>query len=267
MKTTPRPRIVSLAPSVTHSLFQLGAAENLVGLTRWCKDIVPDKAIGGLPIVGDCWDLNVKVVAELKPDVVIGSVPYRAQTVESILASGLRFLGKSPRTLDDIYGDIRLLAGIVNKKPAGEALADAMQSQVEAVRKLTTALANHPRVYCEIWPNPLRNAEPWVEELVDAAGGRFVPRPAGRQVRSEEVIASNPEIIVLAWTATGDRARPDILRKRRGWEKISAVKNNRIYVIRDEILNTPAAILLEGLNALATVIHPDPESPEAAGTG
>lgn len=262
MKTTRQPSIVSLAPSTTHTLFQLGAVENLVGVTRWCKDVVPEQALSDLPIVGDCWDLNIKVVTELRPDLVIGSVPYRTRTVESILASGLRFLGKSPRTLEDIYGDIRLLAGIVNKRAAGEDLAGSMRSQVEAVRKLTLAVANRPRVYCEVWPNPPRSAEPWVEELIDAAGGQFVPVPAGRQVQPEEVIASNPEIVIMAWTATGDRARPEVFRSRQGWETISAVNNNRIYVIRDEILNTPAAILLEGLKALAAVIHPGPGSPD-----
>ena len=251
-----RPRIVSLAPSVTRMLWELGAVANLAGVTRWCKDVVPAEAIDGLPIVGDCWNLDAGAVARLYPDLVIGSVPYRTEAVENILKHGLRFLGKSPRKLEDIYGDIRLLAGIVGKTSEGEKLAGRMQSQIAAIRERAAVPGSRPRVYCEVWSNPLRSAEPWVEELVEAAGGQFVPCPAGRPVSSEEVIAADPEIIVLAWAATGDRARPDVVRKRPGWKKISAVRNNRIHVVRDEILNTPAPILLEGLAALAAVIHP-----------
>lgn len=252
------PRIASLAPSATRILWELGAAENLVGVTRWCKDVVPQQVIEGLPIVGDCWNLDTAAVASLGPDLVIGSVPYRTEALESILAQGLRFLGKSPQTLEDIYGDIRLLAQIVGKTSEGEKLAAGMQARIAAVQEQTARLKSRPRVFCEVWSNPLRSAEQWVEELVEAAGGKFIPCPAGRQVSSEEVIAADPEIIVLAWAATGDRARPDLVHKRPGWQEISAVQNNRIHVVRDEILNTPAPILMEGLDALAAVIHPEP---------
>ncbi len=254
MEKRSRPHIVSLAPSVTRILWELGAAGNLVGVTRWCKDVVPPDAIAGLPLVGDCWNPDAAAVARLQPDLVVGSVPYRAEAVQAILAQGLRFLGKSPRTLDDIYGDIRLLAGVTGKTGAGERLIDRMKQHIAAVRERTSALRSRPRVYCEVWPNPLRTAEPWVEELVETAGGQLVPCPAGRQVSSEEVIACDPEIVVLAWAATGNRARPDVVRKRPGWEEIGAVRNNCIHVIRDEIINTPAPVLLQGLDALAAVI-------------
>ncbi|HET7101412.1 MAG TPA: helical backbone metal receptor [Terriglobia bacterium] len=256
MEHNRRPRIVSLAPSATRTLWELGAAEHLAGVTRWCRDVVPAEAIEGLPVVGDCWNLDAEAVAQLRPDLVIGSVPYRAEAVESILKQGLRFLAKSPRTLADIYGDIHLLAQVVGKAGEGEKLVEKMQSRIAAVRERTAAMGKRPRVYCEVWPNPLRAAERWVEELVEAAGGEFVPCPAGRQVSAEEVVSADPEIIVLAWAATGSRARPDVVRKRLGWEKVSAIRENRIHVVRDEILNTPAPILLEGLQALAGVVHP-----------
>ncbi len=251
-----KPRIVSLAPSATRTLWELGAAEHLAGVTRWCKDVVPAEAIEGLPVVGDCWDLDAAAVARMRPDLVIGSVPYRTEAVEGILKQGLRFLAKSPRTLEDIYGDIRLLGQIVGKSGEGEKLVQKMQSQIASMRERTATMGNRPRVYCEVWPNPLRSSERWVEELVEAAGGEFVPCPAGRQVSADEVIDANPEVIVLAWAATGSRARADVVRKRPGWENVSAVRTNRIHVFRDETLNTPAPILLEGLEALAAVIHP-----------
>jgi len=235
---------------------ELGAEDCLVAVTSWCKDVVPAEVIKHLPVVGDCWSGDPTPIAELRPDLVVGGVPYRAQVVEKILARGLRFLATSPRSFEDIYGDIRALARIVGKERAGQRLIDSMRAHMGTIRRQAGRARHRPRVYCEAWSNPLRSSEHWVEELVEAAGGEFVPRPAGRPVSLEEVLAADPEIVVLAWAATGDRARPDKVRERSGWDRICAVRTGRIHVVRDELLNTPAPILLEGLNALATIIHP-----------
>ncbi len=253
---TPRlpPRIVSLAPSVTNILHALGAAECLVGVTRWCPQVAP---VDGLPKLGDCWSVDADAVARLSPCLVIGSVPYRSQVVEGLVARGLRFLATYPRRMDDIYGDIRLLARIVGKEREGERLVGSMKDHLKGLERKASAVTKRPRVYCEVWPNPLRTSERWVEEMVAAAGGEFVPRLPGRQVNGEEVIAADPEIIVLAWAATEDRARPEVVSRRAGWENVRAVRNGTIHVVRDELLNTPGPILMDGLNALAAIIHPE----------
>ncbi len=253
----PTPRIVSLAPSVTSILHALGAADCLVGVTRWCADVVPEDSLRGLPMFDDCWNADPAKVAQLDPNLVIGSVPYRAQVVEGILSRGVRFLATYPRALADVYGDIRLLASIVDKQRVGEQLVDIMQRRIAAARQRAANVSSRPRIYCEEWSNPLQNSQRWVEELVEAAGGQFVPKPAARKVTAEEVLAADPEIIVLAWCGTNDRARPDVVRKRPGWENLRAVKQHRIYVVRDELLNTPGPNLLDGLEALAEIIHPE----------
>ncbi len=252
-----RLRIVSLAPSVTSILCELGAADSLVAVTRWCKDVVPAEVLTGLPVFDDCWSADASRVAALTPDLIVGSVPYRAEVVAGMLERGLRFIATSPRTLEDIASDIRLLARLVGKETRGERLIKVLREGVAAVARQVERAQTRPRVYCEVWPNPLRSCEPWVEELVAAAGGEFVPRPAGRQVSAEEVIAADPEIIVLAWAATGERARADKVRERAGWETVRAVRGGRIHVLRDELLNTPSPILLRGLDALVALIHPE----------
>ena len=103
-------RIVSLAPSATSILCALGARRQLVGVTRWCKDVAD---VDGLPKVGDCWRGDPKKVVALKPDLVIGSVPYQAETVKALLDHNLTLLAKSPQTLEDVFADIRLLGDVV----------------------------------------------------------------------------------------------------------------------------------------------------------
>ncbi len=259
------PRIVSLAPSVTSILHALGAADCLVGVTRWCADVVPEEALRGLSRFDDCWNTDPAKVAELAPDLVIGSVPYRAKVIEGILARGMRFLATYPRALADVYGDIRLLARIVEKPAAGERLVETMERSIADARERAANASSRPRIYCEEWSNPLQNSQRWVEELVEAAGGEFVPKPAARKVAAEEVIAADPEIILLAWCGTNDRARPDVVLKRPGWENLAAVRQHRIHVVRDEFLNTPGPSLLDGLRALAMIIHPELFGGSAAG--
>src|SRR5256885_13051349 len=120
----PALRIVSLAPSATSILCAIGAKKSLVGVTKWCCDVAP---VAGLPQVGDCWHMeSVADVAALQPTLVIGSVPYKQETVGKLLEQRLNFLAMNPRTLDDVYADIRLLGGIAARTAQAQVLIGQM---------------------------------------------------------------------------------------------------------------------------------------------
>src|SRR5438552_3855322 len=115
-----RLRIVSLAPSATSILCTLGAKKALVGVTKWCADVAP---VGGLPKLGDCWHMeSVDDILRLKPTLVIGSVPYKQETVVKLLEHPLNFLAMNPRSLADVYANVRMLGGIVGRAKAAESL-------------------------------------------------------------------------------------------------------------------------------------------------
>ena len=247
-------RIVSLAPSVTSILFALGQQSRLVGVTKWCADVAP---VGNLPQLGDCWSVRPEELKPLEPDCVIGSVPFKPEVVAAIVGKGFRFLALHPTNLTDVYSDILLLGRLLDAKRQARVVVGQMHSEIAAVRRLARGARTRPKVYCESWSNPLIVSPRWVEELVKAVGGRFVPKPGGRRVTDEEVIAANPEVIILAWCATGDRAPTEQIYQRSGWGKITAVSERRVFVVRDEKLNTPSPILLEGLRELARLIHPE----------
>lgn len=86
-------RIASLAPNATSILVELGARRSLVGVSRWCADVAP---VGKLPRLGDCWALDVNAVMRLKPEIVIGSVPFRQEAVASLLEHPVSFLALNP---------------------------------------------------------------------------------------------------------------------------------------------------------------------------
>lgn len=256
-KSSPRNvRIVSLAPNVTSILLGLGARRQLVGVSKWCKDVAD---VGRLPHVGDCWKMNIDEVMRLEPTMLIGSVPFAPDTVAKLLALPVTFVAINPRSLADIERDIRVLGRIVNRGRGAENLIGKMRQAFLAVSKAARAkrATRVPRVYCEAWPKPRISSPPWVAELVKIAGGKMLVAP-GQRVTDEDVVAANPEIIVLAWAATGNRSKPASALQNPAWKTVSAVKNRLVFAIRDELLNTPGPPLIEGARELLRLIHSAP---------
>jgi iron complex transport system substrate-binding protein len=240
----PEMRIVSLAPSATSILCAIGARRRLVGVTKWCRDVA-DAA--GLPQVGDCWRMeSVADVVALRPTLVIGSVPYKQETVAKLLEQRLNFLAMNPRTLEDIYADVRLLGGIAGEVAGAEGVTRAFKAGFADLRKRTKQRwRDRLRVYCEAWPNPRISSPPWVAEVVEICGGDMVV-PPGEKVSEEQVAQAKPDVIVLAWAATGEKSDPEQSYKVEAWKDVPAIRNRRVYVIRDEFLNTPGPPLVRG---------------------
>ena len=248
-------RIVSLAPSATSILCELGARKLLVGVTKWCCDVAD---VRGLPQVGDCWHMgDVAEIMKLRPTLVIGSVPYKQETVAKILAEPVNFLAMNPRSLADVESDVRLLSGIVGKSAAGERLVREMRAGFADVARKAKSRGRgkrRTRVFCEAWPNPRISSPPWVAELVRIAGGEMVV-PAGERVTDDQVAAGAPDVIVLAWAATGTRAKVSQAYKVGAWKDVPAIRQRRVIVIADELLNTPGPPLVAGAKALLRAIH------------
>jgi iron complex transport system substrate-binding protein len=246
-------RIVSLAPSATSILCALNARRLLVGVTKWCCDVAD---VRGLPQVGDCWHMNsVADIVSLRPTLVIGSVPYKQETVAKLLEQPLNFLAMNPRTLEDIYADIRLLGGITRRAAASEALIRKMRAGFAKIERLPKTPKWRLRTYCEAWPNPRISSPPWVAEVVEICGGEMV-LPSGEKVSEEQVAKARPDVIVLAWAATGDKSDPEQAYKVAAWKDVPAIGNKRVYVLRDELLNTPGPPLLRGAVELRNMMHP-----------
>jgi iron complex transport system substrate-binding protein len=260
-------RVVSLQPSITVTLRDLGLLERLVACTRYCLDVVPElrnDASAGKPcatIIHDSWTAKAEEILATRPDLVIASVPYQMDSLAEIMKCGVPFLGLSPMCLADVYQDILYIARVVGSEQPGVAerhgleLAERMQDEIEGVHRQTAGLPK-PLVYCEEWGKPLILSQRWVAELVEAAGGRFFGEP-GKQTTEDQVVAANPDVIVAAWCGAGDRVPLEKIVARRGWEQTKAGRDGRVYCINDEFLNTPASTLLQGLHALGAAIHPE----------
>jgi iron complex transport system substrate-binding protein len=251
-----------LQPSATVILEAIGKLDHIVACTKYCADVCPEIRNHEVMIVADSWTASTGQIVAARPDLVIAAVPYQENAVTEILKSGARFLGLAPKSLADIYTDIAAIAGIMGVSDRAEPLIDAMQREIEAVRQRTNG-SQRPRVFCEEWGKPLICSQLWVAELVAAAGGDFVGTP-GKQTSADAILSEDPDVVVAAWCGAGDRVPLEKIIRDRGWKEMRAAKQNRVYCIRDEFLNTPAPTLIRGLQALAAAIHPE-DFPQPSG--
>jgi len=178
-----------------------------------------------------------------------------------LLEIGAPLVALNPRSLADVYADIALLGGITGRRAAAARVARKMKHELDQIAtrakrgsRQRAEQRERPRVYCEAWPNPRISSPPWVAELVELAGGTPAVA-AGQRVTDEEVAVAGPDVIVLAWTATGGKSEPRRALENPAWKNVPAVRRQRVFAIRDELLNTPAPILVSGARELARILR------------
>jgi iron complex transport system substrate-binding protein len=250
---TPR-RIACLQPSATVILASVGALDLVVACTKYCAALVPELKTSKHPVIADSWSAQAEEILPTRPDLVIAAVPYRQEALGEILKTGIRILALAPQTLDDIYADIATIAACVGSASRGEQAISEMQSEIQKVQRAASSL-RRKRVFCEEWGKPIIASQPWVKELVHAAGGEFLGEP-GKQTSAEEIARLDPEVIIMAWCGAGNRVPLDKIVRERAWPGTTAARASQVYCISDELLNTPAPTLVAGLHALAAAIHP-----------
>jgi iron complex transport system substrate-binding protein len=257
----PPVRIVSLSPGHTETLYALGADGRLVATDKF-SDYPPENApkarLATYPRP------NAEELVALQPDLVVALLAdddLRGQ----LEPRGIRVLKLYPTDFDGTLRDLELLGRVVGAEPRARQITAGMRARAEAVRR-KTAEAPRPRVLYELdASDPTRV---WVAgpggffgELVPLAGGRNVFDDLGTmagQVSAEQVVARDPQIVVLADAqAALNPQTPEMLRARPGWAATAAVRANRIHPIDAAYLSRPGPRLVDGLEQLARLFHPE----------
>ena len=249
-------RIVSIGPSITEFLFALGAGPRVVGVDDFSD--APAAAsqvekVGGIKV-------NFEKVVSLKPDLVL-SVKFSDGTIEKLAGAGLLVLVVDPQSAGDVARTAILLGRAVGSE--GETMARDIQKRVDDVRTKTAAATTKPRVYHEIDasdPTKIFTVGPgsYIQDLIGIAGGQNIAASATSaypQLSAEEILRSDPEIIVLA--AADYSAKPEQVAARSGWSVIAAVKNKRIFTIAPNLINRPGPRVGEAAEAYAKLVHPE----------
>jgi iron complex transport system substrate-binding protein len=250
-------RIVSLAPSITETLYAIGLAEQIVGVTDFC-DYPPDAKTK--PKVGYS-HANVESIVALKPDLVLAPQEFlRADLLGKLEQLKVTTFILAAKTVEDIPAHIQMLGRMLDRSPAADRVAMEVRQGIQGIRSRTEKLPRH-RVLYVLNSQPLITVGPgsFIHQLIEAAGGENVAAAARMpypRLSIEEVIKKNPELIIFPVGSAEGIPMPEQQRWQQ-WKTISAVKDGRFYQIPSDLLNRPGPRIVQGLELLTKIIQPD----------
>lgn len=247
----PQPeRIVSLAPSITETLFALGLGDRVVAVTSYC-DYPPEAK--QKEDVGDTLRPGLEKIVALKPDLVIISTASQLESfVRKLEEVGIPVFISNPRNLDGVLKSIESISEISGASDRGGELVSNLRARVKAVES-RVAGRERPGVFLVIGSNPLITAgrSAFITDLIDRAGGRSISSDETAdypQYSLETAVARRPEIIFLQ---AGEDRLPEGLRQ------TPAALRGRVYRLDDDLLLRPGPRIVDGLEQLAEKIHPE----------
>ena len=252
-------RLVSLAPSNTEILFALGLGDKVVGVTDFCDYPEEAKAIEQ---VGTYFEPNIEIIFSLSPDLVL-AITSLPEVIAKLEELGVPALILDPSDLEGILADIQLVGQATGAEREADALVAEMKERIAAVTGKAGEVKERRKVFCEI--DATDPSKPWasgpgsfMDAMIHLSGGTNVAADADSpwpQLSAEEIIAKDPEIIILADSKYGVTA--ESVRERPGWGVITAVKEGAIYDIDDDLISRPGPRIVDGLETVAKIIHPE----------
>lgn len=256
----PAQRIVSLVPSVTEIVFALGGEARLVGRTDYC-DFPP--AARGKPSVGGMVGPSLEAIAALRPDLVIATTEgNRLETVDQVRRLGIPVYLVAAQRWGEVRDVIVRVGELTGRADAVPPLLARLDARVAAVTRAVAPLAR-PRVLYVLWPEPLivpgRRAV--ITDLIALAGGRSITAADAEEYPRyslEAAVAKAPEVIVLADHGNGGGAHTAAVQEK--WKRLTslpAVRNGRLHSVSGELLHRYGPRIVDGLEQLARVIHPE----------
>jgi iron complex transport system substrate-binding protein len=289
-------RIVSFLPSATETLYELGAGNQIVGVTHECKyppqarkkpqvirssfdpgqmtarDI--DNNVVELMRTGkDIYIVDENTLKRVSPDLIVAQglcevcSPFTKEINRAVSLLGDRppdVLVLDPHDLDDILVSIMDVAEKIGKVREGRKLVASLQKRIDMVRSMTMKLKRRPKVLCVEWIDPLFTAGHWVPQMVEYAGGVNCLSSAGepsRRMDIDEAVQLDPDIIVLmpcGFDIEQTLKELPILESNEKWKSLQAVKNGNVYAVNaGAYFSKPGPRTITGLEIIAKILHPE----------
>jgi iron complex transport system substrate-binding protein len=286
-------RIVSLLPSATEIICELGLRDQLVGVTHECdwprsvltlpkvtNTLIPTTATSAeidalvrerMGQQSALYTLDMGALEKLQPDLIVTQAlcdvcavaEEEVKSAACTLSSLPGVVNLEPETLGEVFGAIRTLASATDRVSEGEAAIARLRDRVDAIVSRTKGL-KRPRVALLEWLDPPFSTGHWNPELVRLAGGVDELGQEGRKsitLQWERIVAYQPEVVLISccgFTIERSLQEVGVLAKVEGWEEIPAVRDGRVWVTDgSSYFSRPSQRLVDSLELLAHVIHPE----------
>jgi iron complex transport system substrate-binding protein len=254
-------RIVSVSPSETETLFAIGLGDRIFGVSDFCN--YPAEALKK-PKMGGIVKPNEESLLASNADVVVTGVSMKAPAVEQLRSLKLNVFKVEPKTLDDVMNNMLMFGQIFNKQEQAEKVVAAMQADRQKVTDAVNSLKpeEKKRVLLEFSPGWTVGKGEFMDELISLAGGVNIygDTKSYSQLNEEKVIAANPQVILYPLNLIDDKSKKtleQIIKERSGWEKVDAVKNNRLAGVDNDSISRTGPRITKGLVEIAKGIYPE----------
>ncbi len=256
LSKTPK-RIVSLAPSITEILFAIGAGDLVVGVTEFCD--YPPEALSK-PKVGYSQP-NLELIVALQPDLIVAPKSFlRVDLLKRLEQLKIPTFLFEPKTVEDILTHIRVLGRMVGRVPESLKLSERIRKRIDTLAARLNG-RSRPTLLFVLNTDPLITVGPgsYIHQLIELAGARNAAENSGvpyPRFNIEEVLRQNPAYLLFP---TGrfegiPQAEQDQWRR---WTSLEAVKQNHLVQVQSDLLNRPGPRVIEGLETLVKILHPD----------
>lgn len=258
----PAQRIVSMAPSATEVLFAIGAGDQVVGRDSFSN--YPETVKVLQDVGGSMGDYSYETIVSLNPDLVLASETNTPEQVKALEDLGLIvYYVKNPVDLDGLYSILETAGLITGHVQESSDLVESLKTRVAKVTQTMAEAKSTPLVFYEL--DGSDGSKPWttgpgtyMDMLINMAGGKnagAVLQDSWAQISLEELLIQDPDLIILGDSAYG--FTPEQVMTRTGWDSLSAVKENHIYSFNDDLFSRVGPRLVDGLEELAKLIHPE----------
>jgi iron complex transport system substrate-binding protein len=249
-------KIVSLAPSNTEILFALGLGDKVYGVTEYCD--YPEEALTKEK-VGGYSDVDIEKVVAIDPDLILAEDIHKQEVIPALERLGFTVVALVPHNLQEIMDSITLIGRLTNTQEKASQIVDDMSQRIKAITDMTDGLTEEEktRVLYVIWREPIMSVgtDTEIHEMIEKAGGINIADFAGEgwpTLTLEEIVSLNPQVIIV----NDDVSRQSILNETR-LSGTDAFINGRVYSIDADLTNRPTPRIVEGLEEMAKMIHPE----------
>lgn len=263
-------RIASLAPSITPILFELGVGDKVVGVTSY--DDYPYNftawfEAGNMTCIGGFSTPNLEAIATVQPDIIF-STDVNDATVPQIRELGYKVVVLNAVSVEAVYNDISLIGNATGTANRAKEVISNLRSEISDVQETIAAagITEKPTVYYEVYKSDsgimTAGASTWLNDIFTLAGGQniFADIPQEFPYTSSEVIVQrNPNVIFLPTNmgkGTPSYGSVEEVKARGGWSAIDAIKNDRLYVIDQDVMSEPGVRIAEQTRIVAECLYP-----------
>ncbi len=255
--------IVSLLPSNTEIVFELGAGDRLIGVSEYCNYPVETADID---VVG-AQDMDAELILSMEPDLALVQ-GYHAQNHSDILdqyeEAGIDVIViEGGNSFEEVYDAIGLLGTVTGTTDKAEEIVTDMQESLAEIKEQASEISeeDQKKVWVEVAPSPdifTTGQGTFMHEMLEAI---HAVNAAGEQegwvnMTEEEIVSLNPDVIVTTYGYYVEDPIDEVV-SREGWSDIPAIENERIYDVDNDTVTRPGPRLIEGVETLAELVYPE----------